>query len=229
MTKRNGSIFSAAVVTLTFLAVMTAARADGQDPTPIGAWFGIARPCPADPIRDSPLHAEFCRMVCGTCPSIIGALPPEVPMIPTLLADGTVLADDFGAVGGGHTTAHGTWIRSRNDGLPDRQGKQRYVASFIWLQSAPDPGGVRSRFVTFFDPQDPDRMLGFLQPYVFPFIDRSTGLVIVNPSSPLDPFAGDHIPATAVDPLAMPLPSSCTPADRCLGTYHFVIRRIKAQ
>lgn len=227
MRRKETSIFGAAAAALTFLA-MTAAGESGK-PTPIGAWFGIARPCPADPAADSALHAELCQAVCGTCPSIPGALPPEVPMMPTLVSDGTVLLDDFGGVGGGHTTAHGVWIRSREETLPDGKPRQRFQASFIWLQGSPSPGVVRPRFVTYFDPKDPDRMLGYLQYYFFPLFDPATGLVIVSPASRLDPLAGDHIPAPGVDPLAMPPPETCTQVDHCLGTYHFVIRRIKAE
>ena len=195
-------------------------------PNHIGAWFGIARPCPADPVADSPEHAAFCRAVCGACPNTTGALPPEVPMMPTLLVDGTVIADDAGELGfSPHTTAHGKWIVSEDDGLPDRPGTQRFKASFFWLggtSGAPFSNSVRPRFVTYFDPKDPDRMLGFIQFYLFPFAPEGT--VIVLP--PTDPFVGNHIPA--LDPLA-PLPSACTPEDGCLGTYHFVIRRIKAE
>src|SRR5689334_17535360 len=76
-------------------------------PSAVGAWFGIARPCPADAATDSPTHVALCQAVCGTCTSIPGTLPPEVPMMPTLLADGTVLADDAGEIVRYHTTAHG--------------------------------------------------------------------------------------------------------------------------
>src|SRR5690349_4382553 len=34
-----------------------------QAPNPIGAWFGIARPCPADAKTDSPDHTAFCQTV----------------------------------------------------------------------------------------------------------------------------------------------------------------------
>ena len=42
----------------------------------MGAWFGIARPCPASVTGDSPEHDDFCRQVCCNCPSVPGALPP---------------------------------------------------------------------------------------------------------------------------------------------------------
>lgn len=225
MRRREISIFGAAAVALTFLGFAAAGRA--AEPTPVGSWFGIARPCPADPALDSALHVELCRLACGTC-STAPALPPEVPMMPTLLADGTVLADDLGSVGA-YTTAHGTWIRTRDPGFPDEKKSVRLQATFLWLQPGPIPGSVRPRFVTYFDPGDPDVMLGFIQYYLFPFIDPATGMAIVSPASSSGPFAGNHIPAPAVDPLVTSLPRTCTLADRCLGTYHFVIRRVKPQ
>lgn len=217
-----------------------------QGPNPIGAWFGIARPCPASDTADSPEHAAFCRTVCGNCPSVPGALPPEVPMMPTLLADGTVIADDSGEINRYHTTAHGKWSVNTSPSVVQIAGRDRFDATFFWLQSGPPPAqpgsltdligqlggtccfaaGVRPRFVTFFDAKDPDRMIGFIQPYIFPFVDPATGLVRTNPPSSSDTLAGNHIPATGVDPLG-PLPA-CELANGCLGTYHFVIRRIKA-
>lgn len=232
---RSGLAIAAVASLVVGLAAIRPAVADNdklkkKGPNPIGAWFGIARPCPADPGADSPEHADLCTRVCGTCPRLAGALPPEVPMMPTLLADGTVLADDAGEIGLYHTTAHGKWQLSEDDELPDIPGTIRFRATFFWLgQNGPPPtnrldNAVRPRFVTYFDPDDPDRMLGFIQPYYFPFAQN--GLVVVNPSDPLDALAGNHIPA--IDPLASPLPEGCQLNKGCLGTYHFVIRRIKA-
>jgi hypothetical protein len=219
-------------------------------PSAVGAWFGIARPCPGDAAADSPTHLAFCQAVCGQCSSIPGTLPPEVPMMPTMLADGTVLADDAGEIGRYHTTAHGNWGVSNGDGLPDWQNLARFKATFFWLGSAfgPAQGGfpgnpvstetygtccfsnsVRPRFVAYFDPADPDRMIGYIQPYYFPFVDTKTGNVSVAPFNPADPKAGNHIPAAPTDPLAGALPAGCDNSKGCLGTYHFVIRRIKNQ
>jgi len=192
----------------------------------IGAWFGIARPCPAA-AADSAAHATFCTAICGACPNA-GVLPPEVPMMPTLLEDGTVLADDAGEIGLYHTTAHGKWTTSDKDGLVDRPGTQRLKATFFWLGQTP-PGfgllgnGVRPRFVTYFDPKNPDVMIGYIQPYFFPI--AAGGLVVVNPST--SDLLGNHIPT--IDPLVSPLPAGCDLTKGCLGTYHFVIRRIKAE
>lgn len=208
-------------------------------PSAAGAWFGIARPCPADSATDSPVHVAFCQAVCGQCTSIPGTLPPEVPMMPTMLADGTVIADDAGEIGRFHTTAHGNWVESKDDGLPEWQGMSRYKATFFWLGStatATEPFGtccfsnsVRPRFVTYFDPKDPDTMIGFIQPYASFFVDAKTGLVNVKPATPANTKAGNHLPADAGDLIGGPLPAGCQNNLGCLGTYHFVIRRIKAQ
>lgn len=211
---------------------------NSQDgPSAVGAWFGIARPCPPPAGDTSPAHAAFCTAVCGACPSVPGTLPPEVPMMPTLLADGTVLADDAGELSIYHTTAHGKWVESRNDGLPNLFGRQRFKAHFLWLGqnsfgSNKLDNAVKPRFVTYFDPDDPDRMIGYIQPHFYspvPPAFSTNGIVNVVPANPADNVASDHIPA--VDPLA-PLPPGCsTPATggNCLGTYHFVIRRIKVE
>jgi len=219
--------------------------AGAQSPTPIGAWFGIARPCPASDTEDSSEHAAFCRQVCGNCPSIPGTLPPEVPMMPTLLADGTVLADDAGEINRYHTTAHGKWSANSSASV-QIAGRDRFDATFLWLQSSPAqaaPGSlgdligqlggtccfaaaVRPRFVTFFDAKDPDRMLGFIHLFFNASATPEKGLVKTNPPSSSDTFAGNHIPATGVDPMVTLPP--CEPQNGCLGTYHFVIRRIKA-
>jgi len=206
--------------------------------SPIGAWFGIARPCPPPAGDTSPDHAAFCTAVCGVCGGVPGTLPPEVPMMPTLLADQTVLADDAGELGIYHTTAHGKWALSVNDDLPNRPGTDRYKATFFWLgqntaAAAKLENSVRPRFVTYFDKNDPDRMIGFIQPHFFsanpatPF--ATNGLVNVLPANPADPFASNHLPT--VDPL-VPLPKGCilvTAGGSCLGTYHFVIRRIQPE
>lgn len=203
-------------------------KKDQADPT--GAWFGIARPCPANAVTDSPAHAAFCTAVCGTCASS-GLLPAEIVLMPTLFDDGTLLADDAGQIGvtgtasNYHTTAHGRWTDSENDGLVNRPGTDRIKGTYLYFGTGGQfTNAVRTRFVTYFDPDDPDRMLGYIQPYMFAF--AIGGQVVVLPPNPSDPLAGNHRPAT--DPLT-PLPAGCTVANGCLGTYHFVIRRIRAQ
>jgi hypothetical protein len=181
-----------AAIVAGLMAIAATVRAEPVGP--IGAWFGIARPCATSATVD-PNAAMLCRAVCGVCSSVPGAPGGDIVIMPTLLADGTALADGGGALGG-FTTAHGQWTPSKSDGLPDVPGRTRYQATFIWLQPS---HSVRPRFVTFFARNDPDVMFGFLQPYVF-----------------------EGVPSLEALP-------ACTPENQCLGTYYFVIRRIKVQ
>jgi len=155
----------------------------------------------------------------------------------TLSADGTALADDAGELALYHTPAHGQWTVSTNDGLVDRPNTSRFKATFLWLGqnvsgSNKLDNAVRLRFVTYVDPNDPDRMIGFIQPHFFsPFSPgfATNGIVNVVPASPTDTFTSNHLPL--FDPL-QPLPAGCTTplsSGTCLGTYHFVVRRIKEQ
>ena len=209
---------------------------EAQGPTPIGAWFGIARPCtPGGRFPNPPgtVSQSVCAQACqGAClPSDFPV--NEVTMIPTLLADGTVLADDFATLLDGHSTAHGKWEYT-GKAVIDGKELDRYQATFIWFQGRDatdvDPrnplsifrGVVRPRFVTFFDAANPDVMRGFIQPYIY---DMTDNFGIVNLQS------GTPIPTA--DPVT-PLPATCNPlarADnpRCLGTLTFVIRRIQAR
>lgn len=222
-------------------------RAAGDNPTPIGAWFGIARPCtpgagPAHPV----VNQSICRLACdgASCPPATFPVP-EVTMIPTLLADGTVLADDFAAVGvsppgfqiagDGHTTAHGKWVYQGKVPVGDAK-VDRYQATFIWFQgrfpgepyNVASPvgffkGSVRPRFVTYFDKDNPDLMVGYIQPYLYSYTDTN-GIVLLQPGTPFP----------TPDPVA-PLPAACNPAafdptaPYCLGTLQFTIRRIQAE
>jgi hypothetical protein len=197
---------------------------------PVGSWFGIARACPANPVTDSPAHATFCTAVCGTCANS-GLLPAEITIMPTLFEDGTLLADDAGQIGATgtavnyHTTAHGQWTESDNDSLLDVPGRDRIKGTYLSLGSGVlFTNSVRTRFVTYFDPDDPDHMLGYFQPYLLSIAVGAQ--VVVLPANPANPLVGNHIPAN--DPLAA-LPAGCVLANGCLGTYHFVVRRIRAQ
>ncbi len=223
------AIFAAAILLLTLSAPKPALAKKTVVTTPnvVGAWFGIARPCPASPTADSADHVAFCTAVCGLCPNS-GILPPEIPFNSTLVDDGTMIEDDAGEIGLYHTTAHGKWVASLNDGLLDRTGTDRFKATYLWMGQTPPAFGllgnaVRTRFVTYSDPLNPDIMIGYIQPYFFPI--ATGGLVVVNPTS--DPLGGNHIPT--IDPLASPLPAGCDLSKGCLGTYHFVIRRIKEE
>lgn len=218
------------IATLGTLAV----KAQGTPPTPIGAWFGIARPCTPGGRFPVPLGTDdqpICQQACfGVCPASNFPVD-EVTMIPTLLADGTVLADDFAELLDHHSTAQGKWEYA-GTAVIDGKTVDRYQATFMWFQARNpqdiDPknplsvfqGMVRPRFVTFFDKDTPDQMRGFIQPYLYSMTDPF-GIVLMQPGTPFP----------LVDPVAR-LPVTCDPKAQtnpyCLGTLHFVIRRIQA-
>lgn len=217
------------------LAIALPASAQTTTPSPLGAWFGIARPCtPGDrfPVPPGTDDQAVCQLAClGVCPPSNFPVD-EVTMLPDLLADGTTLADDFAELLDHHTTAQGRWTYAGTVTL-DGKTVDQYQASFIWFATkSPQDinpqnplsifnGVIRPRFVTFFDPTNPDVMRGYIQPYVFTMTD-STGIVQLQPGSP--------IPAT--DPVAR-LPVTCNPQAQtnpyCAGTLHFYIRRLQAQ
>jgi hypothetical protein len=212
----------------------------GEDANPIGAWFGTARPCtppiglslPVGSVDPRP-DPTICSIACKGEECQPNAFPfVEVTMIPTLLADGTVLADDFAAVLDSHTTAHGKW---EFWGKKEIDGKMldEYRASFVWFNGPLEIfglnhgfiGSLRPRFVTFFDKDNPHEMRGYIQPHLYNYTDPSpdgigivrvqedTGFPDPNPTDPL-PEICDHNDETA--------------SPRCLGTLHFFIRRIPA-
>ena len=218
-------------------------------PTPVGAWFGIARPCIPPVSGGIPVGAvdrwpdvAVCKLSGTTEPNLFPNL--EVTMIPTILADGTVLADDFGELFDGHTTAQGKWTAS---GKVDLDGNgilyDRYDATFIWFSKPIFPGApanpgfigvIRPRFVMFFDPNHPDQARGFIQPYLYQFTkaDPSGIGLVTNPASPVAPFFTPFPDPNPTDPL----PATCKPSglltgDKvpCLGTLHFYISRIPAK
>ena len=89
-------------------------------PGAIGTWFGIARPCPAT--GDDAGHAAFCEVVCGLCPSTPGTLPSEIPMMPTIHADGTVTVNDATSIAVFRTSAQGAWAVDPDPAQPQFAG-----------------------------------------------------------------------------------------------------------
>lgn len=223
--------------------VFGAEHDDPGKPTPIGAWFGVARPCvyspqgiPIDPLTghavlDPAPDPTICGLTGATAPNIFPIV--QVTMIPTLLADGTVLADDFGELLDHHTTAQGKW---ESVGKVEIDGKKldKYQATFVWF-SGPLPGvpvsqefigSIRPRFVTFFDKDKPDEMRGYIQPYLY---------LYTKPSA--DPVGQVNFDSNGKFPVPSPtdpLPTTCDPNPnsqsnpKCLGTLHFYIHRIPA-
>ena len=149
-----------------------------------------------------------------------------------MLADGTVLADDFAELLDHHSTAQGRWEYA-GKAVIDGKSVDRYEATFIWFAPRNPPdinpavplsifnGVIRPRFVTFWDQNNPNEMKGFIQPYQYTMTDN-TGIVLMQPG----------LPWPQVDPMSR-LPVTCDPTAKasnpyCLGTLTFNIRRIPA-
>ena len=235
----RGFVASFAVATFVAVGIATlgtlGVKAQSTSPTPIGPWFGIARPCTPGNRFPVPLGTDdqsVCQQAClGVCPASNFPVD-EVTMIPTIFADGTVVADDFAELlPDHHSTAMGKWEYAGTAVL-DGKTVDRYQATFIWFQAHAaqdiDPknplsvysGVVRPRFVAFFDKDNPDQMRGYIQPYNYTLTDQF-GIVILQPGTPYP----------LIDPVQR-LPVACDPTAQtnpyCLGTLHFVIRRIIA-
>lgn len=212
-------------------------EAQTPNPPPFGAWFGVARPCTLQSRFPKPAGTddqEICTKACptGRCPQVI--IPADaVTMAPTLLSDGTVVADDMDELFTGHTSGLGKWEYGGTTTLGGRT-VQQINASFIWFQprSAADTdpqnplshfaGVARPRFVMFYDPTAPDLIRGYIQPYLYTLTDKF-GELNLTPGTPFP----------TPDPIG-PLPSTCDPTQTsanplCLGTLHFVVRRIPAR
>lgn len=109
--------------------------------SPVGSWYGQA--LPADP-KTAPF--------------------PAVWMMPTMFADGNVMANDSHELNSPHTTAHGHWSWT---------GPHTIRAVFLWINFGPlgTPDGLGGNFrVTFegtINPNDPDHMSVTLHPLAF--------------------------------------------------------------
>ncbi len=236
--KKLNAVVLTSTMTLLLLTVAGAtglfAAEDGHPakPTPIGAWFGVARPCvyPAAgiptvggvPVADPAPDPTICG-IAGATENLFPLL--QVTMIPTLLSDGTVLADDFAELLDHHTTAQGKW-ESQGKVKVDGKWLEKYQATFIWFSGPLQPGdpafigSIRPRFVTFFDKDHPDEMRGYIQPYLYRYTSAAdNGLAVDN----FD-VTGKEVSPSPTDPL----PDGCspTPPVPCLGTLHFYIHRI---
>jgi hypothetical protein len=225
MAKRGCIFGKLAAGSVLLLGLLLPAAVFGQNvhsnaPSPIGAWFGVARPCSNPSVPDPNPDSTICEIAGDQGNNFpLG----QVTMIPTLLGDGTVLADDFAELVDGHTTAQGKWEYAGRVKV-DGKWLDKYQATFIWFSNLGfvNPlnfaGSVRPRFVTFFDKDNPDEMRGYIQPYVYPYAAPS-GLVNFDGKFP-SPNPTDPLPTTCDPNAGGPVP--------CLGTLHFYIRRILA-
>ncbi len=232
---------SFAVLGIAVAGIVSVAQA--ADPSPVGSWFGVARPCTPNAALSAALgfvespgtqDENLCKVACegniptGVCPT--SQFPvPEVTMIPTLNADGVVTAFDFAEMLDHHTVAQGNWEYQGKFKIdPDGKELRKFQASFIWFQPRPPTGGpisiysgvIKPRFVTYFDKKNPDVMRGYIQPYFWPITDINgfTNLLAGTPFPYPDPLS--EIPAVC-DPTAPLAPGQ----PHCFGTLHFTIRR----
>ena len=109
--------------------------------SPVGSWYGQALP-------QNPATAPF----------------PAVWMMPTIFADGNVMANDSHELNSPHTTAHGNW---------SWVGPNHIHAVFLWINFGPlgTPDGLGGNFRVTFDgvinPSDPNHMVVTLHPLAF--------------------------------------------------------------
>jgi hypothetical protein len=151
----------------------------------------------------------------------------------TFHADGTLTVSDAGAIAVFKTSGQGAWAVDSDPSQFQLPGTTRNQGTFMWMQGdGGQPGqfiGIgRPRFVTYWDPANPDNMIGYMQPHFYPIVGGG-GLIDVLTSG----FKGalnvtNHYPA--LDPAAQ-LPEGCTPfqnGGNCFGTFHFTLHRVKA-
>jgi len=231
----TGALVAVAVMTWAPSVGVTAKQAAPTFPGAVGAWFGIARSCTSPSrFRQPPntVDQDVCQQACGigrTCPTTTFPVD-EVTMMPEIFADGNMVATDHATLVDGHPIGQGRWEPT---GKVTFGGKtyERFSASFMWFQPRQpqdvDPnhpfskfgGMAHPRFFMYFDPQNPDIMKGYLQPFLFGITDKF-GIVNLQPGTPFP----------TPDPI-QPLPEVCDPTANsnpyCFGTFMFVIRRIQ--
>lgn len=135
-------------------------------------------------------------------------VPPEIVMIFTVNADGTFIGIDSNIfAGGNHTTAHGQW---------DRKGPKSIKAEFTLLQSSP-AGVFIGGFKNLFNATviNPDEMHGTIDAHLYNYT-TATGAAIVD---------ADGFPTPS--PLAPASECASTPGCTHLGTFSFIVRRVK--
>jgi hypothetical protein len=135
-------------------------------------------------------------------------VPPEIVMIFTVNADGTFIGIDSNIfAGGNHTTAHGEWAQ---------KSARSIKAEFTLLQSAPNGlfiGGFKNLFSATVITRD--EMHGTIDAHLYNYTTASG--------------------AAVVDADGFPTPSPLAPASECaatagcthLGTFSFIVRRVK--
>lgn len=146
------SVLAGGVVVVLGVQVLASHRAKAEPPfsqspfqsqalSPVGSWYGQALPV-------NPKTAPF----------------PAVWMMPTIFADGNVMANDSHELNSPHTTAHGNWSWT---------GPSSIHAVFLWINFGPlgTPDGLGGNFRVTFDgvmnPADPNHMYVTIHPLAF--------------------------------------------------------------
>ncbi|HSL23905.1 MAG TPA: hypothetical protein VK886_20390 [Vicinamibacterales bacterium] len=200
-TKRLCAVLGAAAVALAIaVGTTTAAQRGGANATPVSH----------DAIgswfgRAVPVPGQT---ICDPGPGC--PVPPEIVMIFTVGGDGTFIGIDSNIfAGGNHSTAHGQWKRS---------GPRSIRAEFTLLQSSPT-GTFIGGFKNLFDATvvSRDEMRGSIDARLYTYTD-ATGAAIVD---------ADGFPTPS--PLAPASGCSTTAGCTHLGTFSFLVRRVKVQ
>jgi hypothetical protein len=136
-------------------------------------------------------------------------VPREIVMIFTVNADGTFIGIDSNIfAGGNHTTAHGEW---------QQKGARSIKAEFTLLQSAPTGvfiGGFKNLFNATV--VNRDEMKGTIDAHLYNYTNPATGAAIVD---------ADGFPTPS--PLEPASECSTTPGCTHLGTFSFIVKRVK--
>ena len=135
-------IFLSFAYSITAPAVVAAQTGGAlSDHISVGTWYGRALP-------DDPANAPV----------------PEVIMLVSFFADGTLIANDAIEVIIRHGTAHGHWQET---------GERASQSTFVWLNLTEDTpadfaGSFKVVLDAFVHADDPDKMGGILEAWVFP-------------------------------------------------------------
>ena len=113
-----GLLVTISVVTLMSKRATAQPNFFGQA-SPVGSWYGKA-------IADDPAHAPF----------------PAIWMMPTIFADGNVIASDSHELNTPHTTAHGNW---------EWTGPNSLHAVFVFINVGLVPDGLTGTFRVSFE------------------------------------------------------------------------------
>jgi hypothetical protein len=172
MIKRTAFLASMLLGLLICFSANSEAQQSLRNRLEVGSWYGHAVP-------DDPSTSPFGKVV----------------MMPTFLADGTVIANDAIEWTNAHGTAHGHWVAT---------GPNTIHATFIWLNLSAEKangftGMTKVRLFGRMSPDNPDEMTGKIYPVVFP---EGTDALVADDADgiPLGVFTIEQMKRIKVDP-----------------------------